>query len=275
MNISKMKQLLVCTAIGIAIALTSCSTSKAPLAYFEDIKLSQSGELTASECDYQVKIEADDELFITVTSIIPQATAIYNLPLANPANMHNLTNATQPQQQTFIVDKNGYISFPILGNVLVKGMTTQQVKEKLTQLIAEDVEDPVVRVELVNFRVNVLGEVKAPGAIKVRRERFSVLDAIAAAGDLTIYGERDNILLIREEDGKIFYHRLNLNESSILTSPYFYLKQNDAIYVEPNSIRKANSKYNQNNSFKISVISTIVSACSVIASLVIAFAAVK
>ena len=270
-----MKQLLVCTAIGIAIALTSCSTSKAPLAYFEDIKLSQSGELTASECDYQVKIEADDELFITVTSIIPQATAIYNLPLANPANMHNLTNATQPQQQTFIVDKNGYISFPILGNVLVKGMTTQQVKEKLTQLIAEDVEDPVVRVELVNFRVNVLGEVKAPGAIKVRRERFSVLDAIAAAGDLTIYGERDNILLIREEDGKIFYHRLNLNESSILTSPYFYLKQNDAIYVEPNSIRKANSKYNQNNSFKISVISTIVSACSVIASLVIAFAAVK
>ena len=268
-----MKQLLVCIAMGLAVALSSCTTSKTSLSYFEDIKQSKSGELAASECDYQVKIEADDELFITVTSIIPEATAIYNLPLANPAKMLNLTAVTQPQQQTFIVDKNGYISFPILGNILVKGLTTQQIKDKLTQLISEDVEGPVVRVELVNFRVNVLGEVKVPGAIKVQRERFSVIDAIAAAGDLTEFGERHNVLLIREEDGKIVYHRLNLNESSVLTSPYFYLKQNDAIYVEPNKIRKENSKYNQNNSFKISVTSTIVSACSVIASLIIALVA--
>jgi polysaccharide export outer membrane protein len=154
--------------------------------------------------------------------------------------------------------------------VKVQGLTTQQIKDKLVELISKDVDDPIVRVELMNFRVNVLGEVQRPGAVSVKRERYSVLDALADAGDLTEFGERSNVLLIREENGVKIYHRLNLNEASVLSSPYFYMQQNDVIYVEPNEIRKDNSKYNQNNAFKLSVISTIVSACSVIASLVIA-----
>ena len=127
-----------------------------------------------------------------------------------------------------------------------------------------------MRVQLVNFRINVLGEVKNPGAISVKKERYSLLDALADAGDLTEYGERSNVMLIREVDGKRIYHRLNLNNSEVLSSPYFYLQQNDVVYVEPNEIRRENAKYNQNNSYKISVVSTIVSACSVIASLIIA-----
>ena len=115
-----------------------------------------------------------------------------------------------------------------------------------------------------------MGEVKTPCAINVKRERYSILDALSDAGDLTEYGERDNVLLIREENGAKTYHRINLNDASILSSPYFYLKQNDVVYVEPNSIREDNSKYNQNNSYKVSVVSAIVSACSVVASLVIA-----
>lgn len=273
MYLSKMKHFSMCIATFLAIALCSCSSSKSSLTYFEDIKESVSGEFDASK--YLIKIEPNDELFITVTSTYPEASAIYNLPLANPAERLQILSVTNPQQQTYIVNADGKISFPVLGDIQVAGLTTTQIKENLTKLIAADVEDPSVRVELVNFRINVLGEVKAPGAIKATSERYSILDALADAGDLTEYGERSNILLIREENGKITYHRLNLNDTSVLTSPYFYLKQNDAIYIEPNSIRKANSKYNQNNSFKISVISTIVSACSVIASLVIAFAAVK
>ena len=136
--------------------------------------------------------------------------------------------------------------------------------------ISETVDDPIVRVQLVDFRVNVLGEVKKPGAVLVNKERYSILDALADANDLTEYGERSNVLLIREIDGKRIYQRLNLNSSDILTSPYFYLQQNDVVYVEPNEIRRENAKYNQNNAYKISVVSTIVSACSVIASLIIA-----
>jgi polysaccharide export outer membrane protein len=122
----------------------------------------------------------------------------------------------------------------------------------------------------VGFYVNVIGEVKTPIRVKVETERFTLLDAISAAGDLTEYGERSNILVIREEDGKKTYNRLDLSSSSVFASPYFYLQQNDVVYVEPNQIRIDNSKYNQNNAYKLTVISTVVSAASVIASLVIA-----
>lgn len=253
---------------AVAMMLVSCSTSTTSLTYFEDIKGVESGVLPSDS--YDVKIIPDDELFISVTSFIPSATAAYNLPLSNPATREDMQITTQPQQQCYIVDKNGDIMFPVLGRIHVAGLSTQELTKELEKRIGENVDDPVVRVELMNFRVNVLGEVKNPGAVSVKRERYTLLDALADAGDLTEYGERENVLLIREENGERTYHHLNLNDSKTMTSPYFYLKQNDVVYVEPNKIRKDNSKYNQNNAYKISVISTIVSACSVIASLVIA-----
>lgn len=125
-------------------------------------------------------------------------------------------------------------------------------------------------VSLVNFTVVVAGEVRTPQTVKVNRNRFTILEALSAAGDLTEYGERSNVLLIREESGERKYVRINLNESDILTSPYYYMQPNDYLYVSPNNVRQENSKYNQNNGFKLSIISTVVSAASVIASLVIA-----
>ena len=236
--------------------------------YFEDIKDSISGKF--AQGDYGIKIIPDDELLITVTSMVPSATAMYNLTLSNPAMRDDVLATTQPQQQTYIVDANGDIQFPVLGKLHVGGLSTQELTKELERLISKDVQDPIVRVQLVNFRINVLGEVKKPGAISVKKERYSILDALADAGDLTEYGERSNVMLIREVDGKRIYQRLNLNKSEVLSSPYFYLQQNDVVYVEPNEIRRENAKYNQNNSYKISVVSTIVSACSVIASLIIA-----
>lgn len=250
------------------VAVSSCSSYKTSLPYFEDIRDSISGEF--NQGDYGIKIIPDDELLITVTSMVPEATAMYNLSLSNPATRDGVLKATQPQQQTYIVDVNGDIQFPVLGKLRVAGMSTQELTQELTSRISKDVDNPVVRVQLVNFRINVLGEVKHPGAISVNKERYSILDALADAGDLTEYGERSNVLLIREIDGKRIFQRMNLNSSALLTSPYFYLQQNDVVYVEPNEIRRENAKYNQNNSYKISVVSTIVSACSVIASLVIA-----
>ncbi|MBQ2046348.1 MAG: polysaccharide biosynthesis/export family protein [Muribaculaceae bacterium] len=250
------------------VAVSSCSSYKTSLPYFEDIRDSISGEF--NQGDYGIKIIPDDELLITVTSMVPEATAMYNLSLSNPATRDGVLKSTQPQQQTYIVDVNGDIQFPVLGKLRVAGMSTQELTQELTSRISKDVDNPVVRVQLVNFRINVLGEVKHPGAISVNKERYSILDALADAGDLTEYGERSNVLLIREIDGKRIFQRMNLNSSTLLTSPYFYLQQNDVVYVEPNEIRRENAKYNQNNSYKISVVSTIVSACSVIASLVIA-----
>ncbi len=262
-----MKLIRNCVVLGIVSLMASCSTHRAPLTYFENIESSQS---VIPAGDYLVKIQPSDELLITVTSEVPEATAIYNLPFTNPATATSLVTTTQPRQQTYIVDSKGDINFPHLGEIHVAGMTAEQVRDYLTQEISKEVLDPMVNVQLVNFVVNVAGEVKEPKRIEVNSPRFSVLDALTAAGDLTPYGMRENVLLIREENGERTFTRLNLNDPATLSSPYFYVKQNDYIYVEPSPVRKDNADYNTNNSFKLSVISTIVSACSVLASLIIA-----
>ncbi|MCC8176416.1 MAG: polysaccharide biosynthesis/export family protein [Bacteroidales bacterium] len=250
-------------------ALCSCSSGKnTSLIYFEDLKAAGDGQIPVGT--YELRIVPDDELMITVTSLVPDASVEFNLPVINPAERASASVQSNPKQQTYIVDNQGYINFPVLGKIKVEGMTTQELTHYLEDRIGESVDSPIVRVEMLSFRVNVLGEVKSPGKKTVATERFTLLDALALAGDLTEYGERENVLLIRNENGKLIYHHFNLNDSKTMESPYFFLKQNDVIIVEPNKIRKDNSKYNQFNAYKISVISTVVSACSVIASLVIA-----
>lgn len=252
---------------AIALMLVSCSGSRSALPYFTDIATVKEGTLPLA--DYMPKIVPDDELSIVVNSLMPQATTAYNMANSNIVT-EVLPATTQLEQQTYIVDSKGDINFPVLGKIHVGGMTVEQVSQELTTRIARNVENPIVTVRLVNFKVNVAGEVKNPGVIPVPNNRMTILDALSAAGDLTEYGERSNVLIIREENGERKFAHLDLNSSDLLTSPYYYVKQNDYIYVEPNSIRQSNSKYNQNNAFKLSVISTIVSAASVIASLVIA-----
>ena len=248
--------------------LSSCSSSKTVLPYFTDISTVAEGQFDAGE--YSPEIKPDDELLITIQSSIPEATAHYNLPLTNPATRDGIIGYSSPQQQTYVVDSKGDITMPTLGVIHVAGMTTEKLRQKISEDIHKDVKDAVVRVQLVNFQVIVAGEVSRPSRLRVNRERFSILDALSEAGDLTPYGERSNILLVREENGKRVFHHLNLNSADILNSPYFYLQQNDYVYVEPNAIRQSNAKYNQDNAFKLQVISTVVSASSVIASLVIA-----
>ncbi|MCM1076571.1 MAG: polysaccharide biosynthesis/export family protein [Bacteroides sp.] len=248
--------------------LSSCSSSKTVLPYFTDISTIKEGIIPAD--NYLPEIKPDDELFISVSSANPEATAIYNIPTINPSTRELFGQSIQPRPQTYVVSSTGDIDFPELGKLHVAGMNVEQLQQELVKKIGKDVDDPMVLVELVNFQVNVTGEVNKPGPINVTRNRFSILDALSAAGDMTPYGERSNVLLIRENNGKKEYVHIDMNSSDVLSSPYYYLQQNDYIYVEPNKIRQANSKYNQDNAFKLSVISTIVSASSVIASLVIA-----
>lgn len=268
--------------VVLLLAFTSCRT-KQDLSYFDDIRYSTSGSIRLS--DYSIKIEPEDELMITVSSEVPAATAQYNLPLSNPTAQSSLPSTTLSlnqgesqspsslRQPTYVVDKEGNIDFPVLGAIHVAGLTTSELKEYLKGAISRDVIDPHVRVALINFKVNVLGEVTNPQILTVPGERFTIMEALAACGDLTPYGQRDNVIVMREQsDGTVAYQRLNLHDSSIISSPYYYLKQNDVVYVEPNEIKQNNSKYDQQNGYKLSVISTIVSACSVIASLIIALA---
>ena len=265
----KLRNILWCCAVLLMCA--SCgSTKEVPtLAYFQNLKDSV-GKLPDNVCNYKIKIQPDDELIITITSSNPEATVIYNLPLGNPSVKGNINATQSPRIQTHIVDRNGMIQLPVLGEIQAAGLSTKELEAVIKNRVSEHVKDPFVRVEMINFTVNVMGEVKAPQRMVVGKERFSVLDALAAAGDLTEYGKRDNVLVIRTENGKSTYHRLNLTDGSIYASPYFYLQQNDVVYVEPNDIKIDNSKYNQFSAFKLSQLSTIVSLASVVASLVIA-----
>ena len=140
----------------------------------------------------------------------------------------------------------------------------------MTKRISAYVKSPIVTIQIRNFKVSVLGEVNKPGTVNVPNERLSVLDALGMAGDLTIYGNRTNVLLIRDNNGLKEYHRFDLTSAEMLTSPYYYLQQNDVLYVEPNNARKGNAKYSQNGQFNVSLASTIISALSILASLGIA-----
>ena len=249
-----------------ALMLSACKSNTAPLTYFVDVE----NTAPVPVGDYMVKIEPSDELFITVQSKYAETSAEYNLFSVNPSTNANALTPVQTRYQTYTVDTKGDILFPKLGTIHVQGLTTEQVRDILTKKISAYVKEPLVKVELANFVVDVAGEVLKPGRIDVKGDRFSVLDALTAAGDLTPFGTRDNVMLVREENGQRTAHRLDLNDPATLASPYFFVKQNDYIYVEPSKVRKDNAEYNQNNSFKLSVVSTIVSGCSVIASLIIA-----
>lgn len=253
--------------IAVAALLSACG-SKTQLPYFTDMQANVEGTLPA--LDYMPTIQPDDELFILVNSEAPMATAAYNQPSINPATRQQINTNTSARTMTYIVSSQGDIDFPKLGKIHVQGLTVEQLQKELTAMISKDVHNPLVTVELVNFKVVVAGEVKTPQTISVPNNRITVLEALAQAGDMTEFGERENVLVIREENGKRTYTHLDLNSSDVLNSPYYYLQQNDYVYVAPNKVRQANSKYNSNNAFKLSVISTVVSACSVVASLVIA-----
>ena len=261
------KRILLPLLLLALIMTTGCSSKKTTLPYFQDLP---TGIGQLETLPYLSVIQPDDELQISVTSADPALTAMFNLPEVNPATRAILDQASTPRLQSYVVDTQGNILFPQLGKIHVAGLTVEQLQQQLTERISRMANDPQVTVLLANFTVVVAGEVKQPQTVHVPRNRFTLLEALSAAGDMTEYGERSNVLLIRENNGERQYIHINLNESDFLNSPYYYLQPNDYVYVAPNRVRQENSKYNQNNGFKLSVISTAVSAASVIASLVIA-----
>lgn len=244
----------------------SCKSTH-DLAYFEDLKDSQSGVLNTQQ--YTTCIEPESELIINVNTAVPEASAMFNLPYTNVAQSGTTEITTTPNVKTYVVDNKGDINFPVLGTIHVAGMTVYDLKADLEKRVSAHVKDAIVDVTLLGYKITVLGEVKNPGSFYAKSNRFSIFDALGQCGDMTDFGKRDNVMVMRRTaDNKIEYGRLDLHSSNITQSPYFWLKNNDVVIIEPNSVKQDNSKYNQNNGFKLSVISTVVGAVSVIASMV-------
>ena len=191
----------------------------------------------------QTVISANDLLSITVTSLNPGASAVFNAP--NITYSNNTTNMTGgPVQITgYLVDADGNIQFPILGTIKAAGLTENSLRAQLVKSIQDKklLVDPIVTVRHLNFRVTVLGEVGNPTVINVPSQKITLLEALGLAGDVTIYGKKENVMVIREENGQKIIKRINLNNSEIFSSPYYYLRSNDIVYVEPNKAKVAGS----------------------------------
>lgn len=248
----------------------SCRT-KNDLVYFKDLQTSVQGLIETE--DYNIKIEPESELIILVKSENTVASAEFNLPYINPATEGTLSSSSVPMQQTYKVDQNGDIDFPRLGMIHVAGMTQMQLKEYLKDRISKYVKDPMITVKLLGYKIIVMGEVMSPHSINTTAERYSLLDAIADCGGLNTYAVRNNILLLRRNENNDYeYHTIDVTSSDIMKSPYFWLKNNDVIIVQPNDKKAANTNFNQDYGYKMTMISAIISAASIVASLIVAFA---
>ena len=243
--------------------ICSCSSPK-NITYFQDVP-DTIRKLVVDESIYNApKIQSDDILDVTIQTLDGVAIESFNqqntsLPSSNISNLPDNLFSSQGKINGYLVDKQGYVVLPLLGRVFVEGKSTAEIRDSIRNKALEYFKEPVVNVRFANFRVTVLGEVNKPSTYVMPNEKVTLLDAIGAAGDLTIYGKRENITLIRNNKGKREIVKLNLNSSKIFSSPYFYLQQADVIYVEPNK-----SKINSTDMAQVRRISILASALSVL-----------
>ncbi len=237
-----MKKLLIpFLLMAMLMVVSGCGSGK-KVPYFQNI---DSVSLAASRGLYDAKIMPKDQLTITVLTTNPEASAPFNLQVSNTIGTAGQLSASGGSLQGYLVDNEGNINFPVVGTLHVQGMTKTEcermIKEKVRPYLNEK-ENPIVTVRMSSYRVTVIGEVGRSAVIPVSTEKMSIIEALASAGDLGIQGRRENVLLVREDaTGEKHAVRLNMNDANIFNSPYYYLQQNDIIYVEPNKTKARNS----------------------------------
>lgn len=229
---SIMKNLLFIFLTVLTISLSSCVPSKEVI-YFQGID----NKDLAGTSMYEPVIKPDDVLLINVKAFDEEAVKPFNLI---NQNVGGGGPSILMMMQTYLVDNQGDIQFPVLGTVKVGGLTREEVTRKLQTRISEYVNDPIINLRIANYKISVLGEVKTPGTFTLQSDRITVVEAIAMAGDMTLFGKRENVLIIRENRGVKETFRLDLTNPDFIKSPYYYLTQNDVVYVEPHK-RRINS----------------------------------
>ena len=259
-----------------AALLSSCATPK-EVVYFQDLQQTD-GTLAAVQAK-EIRVRPDDKISIIVNSRDPQLTDLFNLPYVSRQLGQTLRSVTSTYGQSqgvsgYTVDSDGNIDFPVLGKIHVEGMTREEIGRCIKdELIGQDlVKDPVVTVEFMNLTVSVMGEVAKPGRYAIERDRITILDALSMAGDLTIYGRRDAVMVQRMEGDTLQVYELNLvSGQDVYNSPAFYLQQNDLVYVAPNDVKVRESTVNGNNirstSFWISLGSLLTSVAVLITNI--------
>jgi len=232
-----MRKINILFTILISAMLLSCASQRR-VAYFRDVDASSATHINQAMSEiHEARIAVGDMLSIVVSGLDPVAVAPFNLPfVSNEAPGSDRVQALATLQ-AYVVDINGDIMFPVVGAIHLAGLTRMQAIQRIEQKLEPHLRDIIVTIRFLNFRVSVLGEVARPGVFVVNNERITILEALAMAGDMTIFGRRHNVLIIRENQGEIEFARLNLNSDEIFTSPFFFLQQNDVIYVEPNNAR--------------------------------------
>ena len=259
-----MKKFLIPFVAVAAMIFTGCASPK-KIAYLQH---AEDENYDATRYQHNIKVMPKDNLTILVTATDPDAVSIFNKHISRNQNQAGIGG----NMYSYAVDDDGTINFPIVGRIKVEGLSRLEVEQligdKIKPYLAES-ENPIVTVRINSFHFTILGEVGSPGVKTSGREKCSLLDAIAMSGDINILGKRDNIMLIREAaDGGKSVHRLNILDPSVMKSPYFYLQQNDVLYIEPNSIRKTNASIGTSPHLWFSLASVLVSSVTLVVNVI-------
>lgn len=262
-----MKNSVIRIAMVVAVVVMAACSSPKNVAYIQN-----SDDFRPDESVYlcDAVIMPKDVLTITVNTVDPAASEPFNLTVAMPFNSrpNGESFSSSRALQTYLVDNDGMINFPIIGAIKVGGLTKTQCEQHIRDRILpylNDKDNPLVTVRMSNYKISVLGEVARPGMFTVSNEKINIFEALAQAGDLTIYGMRENVKLIREDaQGKKNIYTINLNDANIISGPYYYLQQNDILYVEPNKVKARNSSVGQTTTLWLTSTSILISLVSLL-----------
>lgn len=246
--------------VGIAALLLTSCVSREKIVYYQNIEKNN----TINTKQFVTTIQPDDLLMIIVSAQDPVAAEPYNLMSDLSVRPDQQAGTGRRQQQLYLVDDKGYVDFPVIGRIKMGGKTKEEVSAQLLAEISKGIKDPIINIRVMNFKVTVLGEVQRPGIHKIASERITLPEALSLSGDLTTYGKRDNILITREEDGKISTQRIDVTKTDFINSEFYYLKQNDVVYVEPNSTKVNSSAVGRNVSIYITAVSLLLTATALI-----------
>ena len=240
---------------SLALVFSSC-VSKKEIVYFGGIDSSQSSTVSSN---YEAKLQADDMLLIIVSAPDPEAAIPYNLiAFSTGENSSDKTTSGGIRYQTYLIDNAGNIEFPVLGKLKLGGLSKTEAVEKIKDELKKYITSPIVNMRIVNYKVSVMGEVVRPSSYTIQSERITLPEALSLAGDLTIFGNRKNILVIREMDGIKTHNFIDITSADFINSPFYYLDQNDIIYVEPNKTKVNSSAVGPNVTATISAVSLLI-----------------
>ena len=263
---SKGRNMIACLVTIFLFA--SCQSYK-KVPYLQDAEVVE--QTVQQENLYDAKIMPKDLLTIVVSCTSPELAVPFNLTVATPASVAagNTQLITQPTLQPYLVDNEGKINFPVLGELKVGGLTKKEAEQLIVEKLKPYIkETPIVTVRMVNYKISVIGEVARPGTFTINNEKVNLLEALAMAGDMTVWGLRDNVKLIREgADGKQEIVTLDLNKAETILSSYYWLQQNDIVYVTPNKAKARNSDIGNSTSLWFSATSILVSLASLLVTI--------